>query len=151
MEKIRINKSSASGIVQAPPSKSYSHRLLIAGLLSNKTSKISNISMSNDIIATINCIKALGKNVYIENDSITIEESHKELDNELYFDCLESGSTIRFFIPIALLTNKKLIFTGSERLIERGIGVYEEIFKKQIKGHGFKGYLEAIDYLKEIL
>lgn len=131
METIRINKSSASGIVQAPPSKSYSHRLLIAGLLSNKTSKISNISMSNDIIATINCIKALGKNVYIENDSITIEESHKELDKELFFDCLESGSTIRFFIPIALLTNKKLIFTGSERLIERGIGVYEEIFKKQ--------------------
>ena len=128
---IRINKSVGSGIISAPPSKSYAHRLLIASLLSKEECSVKNIAMSNDIIATLNCVKALGKKVEIKDDCITLKNEIFKLNNELEFDCLESGSTLRFFIPIALLSGKKLIFKGSKRLIERGIGVYEEIFKKQ--------------------
>lgn len=130
-EVVKINKSIACGVLNAPPSKSYAHRLLIASMLSNDNCIVNNISMSNDIIASINCIKALGKDVIINKDSINVISSNKELDDELVFDCLESGSTLRFFIPIACLSGKKLIFKGSKRLIERGIGVYEDIFKKQ--------------------
>ena len=128
---IKINKSIASGCVSAPPSKSYAHRMLIASLLSNENCVVKNVSMSNDIIASINCIKALGKDVVISKDCIYVNNGNNVLNDELVFDCLESGSTLRFFIPIACLTGKKLIFKGSKRLIERGIGVYEEIFKKQ--------------------
>lgn len=128
---IRINKSIGSGIISAPPSKSYAHRLLIASLLSKEECSVKNIAMSNDIIATLNCVKALGKKVEIKDDCITLKNINCGLNDELEFDCLESGSTLRFFIPIALLSGKKLIFKGSKRLIERGIGVYEEIFKKQ--------------------
>lgn len=128
---IRINKSIGSGIISAPPSKSYAHRLLIASLLSKEDCSVKNIAMSNDIIATLNCVKALGKKVEIKEDCIVLKNVDCVLNDELEFDCLESGSTLRFFIPIALLSKKKLIFKGSKRLIERGIGVYEEIFKKQ--------------------
>ena len=66
--KIQINKSIANGVVNAQPSKSYAHRLLIASCLSNNESIIENVVLSNDILATINCIKALGKEVIIEGN-----------------------------------------------------------------------------------
>ena len=131
--KVNINKSIANGTVKAQPSKSYAHRLLIACALSKKESVINNIVLSNDILATINCIKALGKEVVIEGDYIkTITIKNNESFNinekeEIIFDCLESGSTLRFFIPIALLLNKKVIFKGTKKLISRGIQVYEDI------------------------
>lgn len=131
--RVTINKSVASGIIVAPPSKSYAHRLLIAAALSDGISTVKNVVMSNDIIATINCLKTLGN--FIEYDDRTIKVSKEkelnQLDDELIFDCLESGSTLRFFIPIALTTGKKVTFKGTKRLIERGIGPYEEICKKQ--------------------
>lgn len=135
--KIQINKSIANGIVNAQPSKSYAHRLLIASCLSNNESIIENVVLSNDILATINCIKALGKEVVIEgNENKTlIIKKDKNFDlnskEELIFDCNESGSTLRFFIPIALLLAKKVIFKGTKKLISRGIKVYEEICNKQ--------------------
>lgn len=135
--KVNINKSIANGTVKAQPSKSYAHRLLIACVLSKKESVINNIVLSNDILATINCIKALGKEVIIEGEYIkTITIKNNESFNinekeEIIFDCLESGSTLRFFIPIALLLNKKVIFKGTKKLISRGIQVYEDICVKQ--------------------
>jgi 3-phosphoshikimate 1-carboxyvinyltransferase len=135
--KVKINKSIANGTVKAQPSKSYAHRLLIACALSSKESVINNIVLSNDIIATINCIKALGKEVIIEGDyikTIIIKNNNGFNINEkeeIVFDCLESGSTLRFFIPIALLTGKKVKFIGTEKLLSRGLSVYEDICLKQ--------------------
>ena len=125
-----INKSIASGCIKAQPSKSYAHRLLIASLLSNSDCVIENIILSNDILETIECIRVLGRDVII-NDNKVIINVRKDFDinscDELLFNCNESGSTFRFFIPIALTYGKKVIFKGSKRLIERGIGVYEDI------------------------
>lgn len=128
-----IKKSIANGIITAPPSKSYTHRLLIAAGLSNQDVEISNVVVSDDIMATINCLRTLGKNINIINDTVVIKTSKtiSELDDNLIFDCNESGSTLRFFVPIALTTGKKVTFKGSERLIERGITSYENILKKQ--------------------
>ena len=66
--KVKIKKSIAKGTIKAQPSKSYAHRLLIAGALSKEESVIGNVILSNDILATINCIKALGKDVIINGD-----------------------------------------------------------------------------------
>ena len=75
--KVNINKSIANGTVKAQPSKSYAHRLLIACALSKKESVINNIVLSNDILATINCIKALGKEVVIEGVKIFVTHGHR--------------------------------------------------------------------------
>ena len=58
--KKQINISTAKGIVMAPPSKSYAHRILICAALSNDVVEISNIELSNDVTATLNCLKVLG-------------------------------------------------------------------------------------------
>ncbi len=135
MSKIRIEPSIASGKIMVPPSKSYAHRLLIAAALSNSESIVRNVVLSNDIIATINCLETLGKKITIldgdYNKTIIINNSDIELPDELVFDCLESGSTLRFFIPIALTTNKKVKFTGTEKLLSRGLSVYENICLEQ--------------------
>lgn len=130
---IEIKKSKASGKVIVPPSKSYAHRLLIAAALTNKKCCVTNIELSNDINATINCLETLGKKVTFDNNKVIVEtlKNFNELDDDLVFNCLESGSTLRFFIPLALTLGKTVIFKGTEKLISRGISVYEEICAKQ--------------------
>ena len=68
--KVTIKKSIANGSVKAQPSKSYAHRLLIASCLSNDKCVIENVVLSNDILATINCLKALGKDITITGNNI---------------------------------------------------------------------------------
>ena len=67
-----IKKSMLNGEVIAPPSKSYSHRYLIGAMLANNQSVISNIYFSDDVLATLNCIKAMGKNYKIDGNNIEI-------------------------------------------------------------------------------
>lgn len=143
MSQITIKPSIASGKVMVPPSKSYTHRLLIAAALSNSDVEVKNVVLSNDIKATLNCLKTLGKTIDIVdgeyNQTIKITNSNTncntssniDLADELIFDCIESGSTLRFFIPIALLTGKKVTFIGSEKLLSRGLTVYENICLEQ--------------------
>lgn len=124
-----IIKSTATGTVVAPPSKSYAHRMLICAGLSNQDCKVENIQLSNDIIATLNCLEALGVSSKYDEASNTVYVKANGNKKEL-FDCLESGSTLRFFIPIASVLSEKAKFVGSKRLLERGVEVYEEVFKK---------------------
>lgn len=127
----RINKGIANGVFQAPPSKSVAHRMLICGALSEK-SIIRSVAFSEDILATIDCLKALGAKVTIDNDFVTIGGidfgSVSEIDT---LPCRESGSTLRFLIPLCLLMNQKIELIGSKRLFERSLSVYEKIAKEQ--------------------
>lgn len=137
--KVRIEPSVAKGEIVVPPSKSYAHRLLIAASLSKEECTVGNVALSMDIKATINCLEALGKKVVILDDphssnhllKIETITEFKVLPEPIVLDCFESGSTLRFFIPIALLTGKTVIFKGTEKLIARGILPYEEICQKQ--------------------
>ncbi|MBE6674670.1 MAG: 3-phosphoshikimate 1-carboxyvinyltransferase, partial [Ruminococcaceae bacterium] len=129
--KLRIEKGTAKGEIFAPPSKSYAHRLLICGALANGKSEISGVSNSVDMEATLNCISALGAEYEKTGDSVSINGGIKEKIGKRSFNCHESGSTLRFFIPIALLTGDECQLFGSERLMARGLEVYDEIFKKQ--------------------
>lgn len=130
---LEIKKSKAFGTIEVPPSKSYAHRLLIAAALSNKTCKLQNIELNNDVRSTIKCLEAMGKKITINQSDVTIETKIKyaDLPEKLEFECFESGSTLRFMIPIALTLNRLLVFKGTEKLISRGISVYEEICKSQ--------------------
>ena len=127
--KVEIEKGRASGKIKAPPSKSYAHRLLICGALAEGNSQIDGVSESVDMKATLECVKALGVDFTKNGDTVSINGGIKEENRQ--FHCYESGSTLRFFIPIALLTGDVCTFTGTERLMSRGISVYEEIFKSQ--------------------
>jgi 3-phosphoshikimate 1-carboxyvinyltransferase len=137
-----INKSIASGQVQAPPSKSYAHRLLIGAALCDNDVVVENIELSNDIIATIKCITSLGKKVIYDEISRTITITKGSTENNL-FDCNESGSTLRFFIPIVIALKQKGLFIGTKRLMERGLGIYEEIFNTL--GIKYEKSLESIE------
>lgn len=129
MSSCHISKSIARGVVVAPPSKSYAHRILLAAFLSGKSTTISNIELSNDIAATINCIKALGGEVSLSDRSATILGRESAKAN--VFPCGESGSTLRFFIPVALAKVGAARFCGTAKLFSRGIGEYEKIFAAQ--------------------
>lgn len=112
------------GEVFAPPSKSMAHRYLICGALSEQ-SRVSGLAMSEDIKATSDCLKALGSRVDFENDTALVGGLCPKEEAQL--DCRESGSTLRFMLPLALLGGKEITMTGSPRLMERGAGLYEQM------------------------
>ncbi len=125
--KVRIFKSEAKGRISAPPSKSMAHRALICSALSEKSS-IKNIAFSKDIEATISCLTALGAKVKTEGNSISIGalSPFAPIENATLF-CNESGSTLRFLLPLCMLSDRKITLTGSERLFERPLDIYEQI------------------------
>lgn len=126
--KIEIKPSTLCGEIIAPPSKSIAHRFLICGALSRGECRINGVSESEDMKATIGCLSSLGANVQRESDTVTIF-CGLDPKKEVTLDCIESGSTLRFMIPVALASGaEKITFKGSERLIARGVEVYEEVF-----------------------
>lgn len=123
-----IIPSKAVGTVVAPPSKSMAHRYLICAALSNGRSVISNIEFSEDIRATIDCIKAMGVSVETTDNTVVVNggKNIKEL-SATTFPCRESGSTLRFFIPISMLSKNEMTFLGSKTLLSRPLSIYESI------------------------
>lgn len=128
--KVKILPSKTSGEVSAPPSKSFAHRYLIGSVLSCGKCVIKNIADSDDISATLSCIEQLGGSVTKDGNIVTvIPTNEKQIENAV-FDCKESGSTLRFFIPVVLATGaKNCTFLGSERLLARGIKEYDKLFE----------------------
>lgn len=128
--KVKILPSKTSGEVSAPPSKSFAHRYLIGSVLSRGKCVIKNIADSDDISATLSCIEQLGGSVTKDGNTVTVIPTAKSQIENAVFDCKESGSTLRFFIPVVLATGaKNCTFSGSERLLARGIKEYEKLFE----------------------
>ena len=128
--KIKIYKSVANGTIAAPPSKSIAHRALICGALGG--GKVYNIKKSKDILATLGCLKSLGAEIKEENGAILLKGFNPQnFPENALLDCFESGSTLRFFLPICMLSGKKCTFYGSSRLLSRPLDVYEEICKQE--------------------
>lgn len=128
--KVKILPSKTSGEVSAPPSKSFAHRYLIGSVLSCGKCVIKNIADSDDISATLSCIEQLGGSVTKDGNIVTVIPTAKSQIENAVFDCKESGSTLRFFIPVVLATGAKhCTFSGSERLLARGIKEYEKLFE----------------------
>lgn len=129
---IKITPKKLRGTIKIPPSKSLSHRGVIAASLSSGISNIDNIMFSEDIVVTREAMEKLGAK--IENtgeNKLKIEGSYpKGLEKEEIYS-KESGSTLRFLIPISLLSNTNVIFTGEGKLVSRPLDPYYEIFDKQ--------------------
>lgn len=127
-----IGKSAVKGGVWAPPSKSMAHRMLIGAGLSAGTSIIKGISGSEDVLATIDCLRALGAKCELEGDVVTVVGTDvSDIPENAELKCRESGSTLRFLIPLCLMSGKNVTLSGSEYLFSRPLNVYEEICRKQ--------------------
>ncbi len=137
---VTIKPGRAKGAVAAPPSKSYAHRYLLAASLSKEGGIVHGVSGSEDMEATLACAASLG--ACFEREGDTVRFLGTEGQKSDIFPCRESGSTLRFFIPIALARMPRVTFTGSERLLSRGISVYEELFAE--KGISVQKTKEAI-------
>ncbi len=133
MDIIRIEPTMLRGRVQIPPSKSVAHRALIAAALSGGVCNIENIALSKDIQATLGCMKKLGADYLINEGSgvVSFTGKKKKLSETLKLNCEESGSTLRFLIPVALLTGKKIAFCGKGRLMSRPQKPYMDIFAEK--------------------
>lgn len=118
---------SLQGTVSAPPSKSMAHRYLIGAALSGQECTLTGIDYSEDILASIDCLRALGANIETDGDRVSLHPHEFMMAKEPLLPCRESGSTLRFFIPLALCLGREVRFHGSERLLERPLGVYEEL------------------------
>ena len=139
---MKINPSTAKGIMTSPPSKSMAHRNLICAALADGTSIIHNIDFSEDIKATISCLESLGVKIQVTSDddnatstsgtTLTVFGTGGNFTAQPHsLFCNESGSTLRFFIPIAMLSDQEAVFTGSQTLLSRPLSVYEDICAKQ--------------------
>ena len=120
-----------SGNITIPPSKSLAHRAIICACLAPGRSVISNIDYSVDIRATIEGMRHLGASIKEDKDTLFIDGIETfQYDGDVV-NCHESGSTLRFFLPLFSLTGKRATFSGSKRLIERPQNVYEMLFQEQ--------------------
>lgn len=144
MEKIRVIPSKLKGKVLVPSSKSMGHREIICAGLAEGTSIVDNISMSKDIEATCRCLKALSVKIesvassFAGRTALKITGTGKIFANSSAVDCGESGSTLRFFIPLGAMLGETFTFLGHGKLVSRPLQVYYDIFTEQ-----------AIDYTNE--
>ena len=129
---VKVTPSKVSGTITIPASKSMAHRAIICASLAKGTSVVSNITYSKDIDATIQCMEALGATIEKKETSCIVHgcDVHT-VKNTILCDCSESGSTLRFLIPIASLSNQEVHFIGQGRLMDRPMHVYKELFDKQ--------------------
>lgn len=130
MSDVKFSPFLPNGTVNVPPSKSDVHRAIICAAMANGVSRISPVALSNDIKATIGCIKALGADAVLENNVLTVDGTNMYKNKTALLDCGESGSTLRFFIPIAAVGNINATFVGKGKLPQRPIGIFTEALPK---------------------
>lgn len=131
---VTITPGPLQGTITPPPSKSQAHRVLIAAALADGVSLLKNVALSQDIEATIRCLEVLGASFRWEGDTLAVTglAGKPVPQGELpLLDCGESGSTLRFLIPIALAVLGGGRFTGHGRLMERPQGPYFELFREK--------------------
>ena len=116
------------GTVAAPASKSEAHRRMICAGLTKGATTLTGFMNSADMAATARCLKALGAKVAQEEDSLIVTGYAKKVTKLPVLDCGESGSTLRFFVPIALAMTKGGVFRMHGRLGQRPMDVYRDLF-----------------------
>ena len=131
---VQITPRRLSGVVTPPPSKSLAHRYVIAASLAAGTSSVKNVAFSEDIEATLRCMGALGARWEVSEQGLRITGiggERRPFGDLPRFDCGESGSTLRFLLPIALAVDQGGTFTGRGRLMERPQQPYFDLFDQR--------------------
>ena len=105
------------------------------------------------MLATMDCIRAMGGACRLEGATAGVTGTGGAVRPNGTYPCRESGSTLRFCIPAALLSGGRAVFTGAPRLMERGVGIYEELLgprgitvEKTPESVTFSGRLTAGSY-----
>lgn len=131
MDKV-LYSSNIKGSINVPSSKSDAHRALICASLASGSSIIKNIDLNQDILATINGLSALGAKIKINSENIIVNGPlmHQE---KISFFANESGSTLRFLIPLCSYFANETTIYCSPYLLKRPLSIYQEIFKENIK------------------
>ena len=132
--KIKIKPSTLNGKIEIPPSKSYSHRAVIAAALaeSEKKSTIDNLKFSVDITTTTDIMENWGAKIKrFESALEIVGNDGRVVPKDKYVQCNESGSTIRFLIPVGITNENELIFDGKGKLVDRPLDSYYKIFEEQ--------------------
>lgn len=128
--KVEIKAGRAEGAIPAPPSKSVAHRALICAALTDG-SVVKNVALSNDISATLSCLEALGAKVEIRGDEINLGGLDPVKAPSCVLDCGESGSTLRFILPLCLISGKEITLRGTGKLMSRPLEEYEELCRER--------------------
>ena len=131
---VKISPAVCSGTVTVPPSKSMAHRALLCAALADGTSHLAGITASEDMTATLNALSAMGCKVTRSGDACTVMGCGgfpQTLPDDITVDCRESGSALRFLIPLFALGRQRTVFTGHGRLMQRSQSVYEELFAEK--------------------
>ena len=130
---VTITPGRLKGSVRVPPSKSAAHRLIIAAALAKGRSVITDVYYSKDVLATIGAMRALGASIEREGSTVTVDGITAPPEKAV-IDCCESGSTLRFLIPVACALGVEATFIGQGRLPERPITPFLEA----LPSHGVK-------------
>lgn len=153
--RMRISPSRASGRVAAPPSKSMAHRLLISAALARGESRLSGVSLCDDVTATMDCLRVLGIDCALDGTDARIRGGLTPADvgEGCVLPCRESGSTLRFLLPVALLSARECLLIGAPSLLRRPMTVYEALcrehglfFSQSEEGIRVRGPLRAGEY-----
>ena len=131
--------SVAKGVASAPPSKSMGHRMLICAGLSGGPCQVKGIASSQDMMATLDCLAAMGVQYDWQGDTVTLKGGDVFTSPKGAVSCRESGSTLRFFVPLFLLGKQKVTLTGEGRLMERPMGVYQTLCRERTLLFGQEG------------
>lgn len=125
---MKLSPSTLTGTIAAIPSKSAAHRLFIAAALSDKPSTWVLPTSSVDIDTTLDCLSAFGAKVERDGANVTITPIENVNDGAT-IDCMESGSTLRFLLPLSAALGKTAHFVGRGRLPERPIADFLEVIE----------------------
>lgn len=129
-----LYKSSLNGVMQVPPSKSMAHRLLICAALAQGTSRVNNLQPSQDILVTQQILRNLGAEVTVTDGRAVVKGGvFPPAQPKEPLLCGESGSTLRFIIPLASFCSQPVRLTGAPRLFARPLKPYADIFAGQNK------------------
>ena len=129
---VKIKPFNALGTILAPPSKSFAHRLIIAAAIGGGDCFIENVGDSEDVKATIYAVSALGADINYDGKNAYVGKV--DIPEKAAVDCIQSGSTLRFLIPVAAALGVDTLFTGETSLMSRPTDAYRDCFN----GHGAK-------------
>ena len=146
---VTISPGRLAGKVAVPGSKSMAHRGLIAAALADGPSRIQNATPSGDIEATVRCLTALGAEIRREGEDLEVTPLHRRWRERIVLPCGESGSTLRFLLPVAAALGAPARFTGEGRLPERPLGpLGETLIRGGAELSGFQLPLEVAGRLR---
>ncbi len=145
MSEVVITPNKLLGEIKIPPSKSMGHRAIICASLSKGVSTITNFNYSDDMIATISAMESLGTVFTKYEDKLVVDGSNTFTKKDSFIDCNESGSTLRFLVPISIVKENNVKIVGRGNLGKRPLNTFYNIFDRQKIEYSYKDGILDLD------